>query len=102
MFNVMRTFSAQISGQSTADLIQQNQQSRMKQDAMLKGGTTVPQFSERNGSSNLAIQGMAAKIAQSDANNTYASCTGKAASTCGGRRRRKRTRRLRKYKMKKY
>jgi hypothetical protein len=94
----MREFAFQTSGASTADQIAHRNNVIAKQNALAQsGGTPVPQFREAGvptGSGpNQAIQQMAGKQMQMDANSKYNGCVGKAAGACGGTRRRRRRRR---------
>ena len=96
----MREYTFQTSGATTADQLKYRNEMIAKQNALAQsGGTTVPQFREAgvptaNGP-NQAIQEMAAKQAQMDANSKYNGCVGKPGTACGGTRRRRRRRKTR-------
>jgi len=96
----MRTFTAKLPVTSTADQVRQMNATRTAQNNLAKsgGGTTVPQF-RTSTTTNTAIQKMASHQLAMDQNNKYNGCVGKAAGSCGGGKRKRRTRR--KYKMKK-
>ena len=103
----MRTYSYQTTGVTTADQIAHRNDMIERQNALAQmGGTTVPQFSTAGLSvgpgPNDAILKMAAVQEKMDASNAYSSCSGKPASQCGGRSRRRsrRSRRSRQKKMK--
>jgi hypothetical protein len=107
----MRTFTATVPATTTADQVKQMNATRIAQNNLAKsgGGTTVPQF-RTSPTTNTAIQNMAAQQLKMDQNNTYNSCVGKPAGSCGGgrsisrsrttRRRQKKSRTRRKKKMK--
>ena len=94
-----RTFTATVPATTTADQVKQMNATRTAQNNLAKsGGTTVPQF-RTSTTTNTAIQQMASQQLTMDQNNKYNGCVGKAAGSCGGAKRKRRTRR--KYKMKK-
>jgi hypothetical protein len=91
----MREYTFQTSGATTADQLKYRNEMIAKQNALAQnGGTTVPQFREggvpTGNGPNQAIQEMAAKQAQMDANSKYNGCVGKPGGACGGTRRRRR------------
>ena len=96
----MRTFAAQTTGVSTNDQIKYMANQRQVQNNLAKsgGGTTVPQF-RTSTTTNSSIQKMASYQLSMDQNNKYNGCIGKAAGSCGGAKRKRRTRR--KHQMKK-
>jgi len=100
----MRTFAFQTTGVTTKDQIAYRNNMTQKQNALAKsGGATIPQFRQAGPSvgpsPNDHIKQMAGKQMQMDANSKYNGCVGKSAATCGGQRKRRRTRRrMTKYK----
>ena len=101
----MRTYSYQTTGVTIADQLSYRNTMIEKQNALVTGGTTVPQFSTAGlpvgPGPNVTIQRMAAVQEKMDAGNAYSGCSGKAAGQCGGRTRRsRRSRRSRQKKMK--
>lgn len=96
----MRTFTAKLPATTTADQVKQMNATRTAQNNLAKsgGGTTVPQF-RTSTTTNSSIQKMASYQLSMDQNNKYNGCIGKAAGSCGGAKRKRRTRR--KHQMKK-
>ena len=107
-------FAAQTAGVTTSMQIKHMNAERVAQNQLAQQGgaaVTVPQFREgglKTGAGpNEAIQGMAAKQLQANAQGAYNHCVGQSAGTCGnitrgGRRtRRSRKNRSRKKKVKK-
>ena len=108
-------FEAKTYGISAGQRIQQMNAGRVEQNKIAnghingqKGGatTTVPQFPQSGApagptDANTTIKGMAAGHLKSDALSQYNHCVGQPkGGTCGGSRRRRRSRRSRKYKVK--
>jgi hypothetical protein len=93
----MREFAYQTTGVTTKDQIAYRNNMTQKQNALAKSGgaTTVPQFRQTGPSvgpnSNDHIKQMAGKQMQMDANSKYNGCVGKSAGTCGGSRRKTRS-----------
>ena len=107
-------FEAKTTGLTTADQVNFLRNSRNAQNDLANGkrggAVTVPQFATTGPSAgpnaNAAIQGMAGKQLQANAQGGYNHCVGQAAGTCGnantgGTRRRLRKRRSRKRSRKK-
>lgn len=106
-------FAAQTAGVTTSMQIKHMNAGRVAQNQLAQqGGTSVsvPQFQQaglKTGPGpNDAIQGMAGKQLQANAQGGYNHCVGQSAGTCGnmtkgGRRRRSRKKRSRKKKVKK-
>jgi|UniRef100_A0A6C0AIK9 hypothetical protein len=106
-------FEAKLTGITTADQVNFLRNSRNAQNDLAKrgGAVTVPQFGSSGPSAgpnaNAAIQGLAGKQLQANAQGGYNHCVGQAAGTCGNantggtRKRKKRSRRSRKKKVKK-
>jgi hypothetical protein len=97
----MRTFTATLPVTSTADQVKQMNATRTAQNNLAKsgGGTTVPQF-RTSTTTNTSIQRMASNQLTMDQNNKYNGCVGKPAGSCGGAKRKRRTRRKNKMKKK--
>jgi hypothetical protein len=95
----MRTFAAQTTGTSTADVIKHMANQRQVQNTLVKsGGTTVPQFRVAGAPGpnvNDTITRMASQQLKLDAGGQYNSCVGQPSSCTGkvGGSRRKRNRR---------
>lgn len=96
-------FEAKTTGLTTKDQVNYMSNTRNQQNTLAKSGgaVTVPQFSSSGPSAgpgaNSAIQGLAGKQLQANAQGGYNHCVGQSASTCGnmtkgGRRSRKRSR----------
>ena len=105
-------FAAQTAGVTPSMQIAHMNAGRVAQNKLAQqgGAVTVPQFQQaglKTGAGpNEAIQGMAEKQLQANAQGGYNHCVGQSAGTCGnmtkgGRRRRSRKRRSRKKKVKK-
>lgn len=91
-----RTFEAKTTGVTTKDIVQQQQEMRVKQNNLANsGGSTVPQFRQSGPQTgedpNALIKSMADKQVQMDENNKYNNCTGapKGQGSCGGSRKKK-------------
>ncbi len=108
MFNVMRTFAAQTTGITTKDQINYMAAQRQAQNNLAKSGgaVTIPQFRQAGPAvgvnSNDNIGGMANHQLKMDAQSQYNSCVGQSAASCsgtlkGGRSRRRRYKRTRRY-----
>ena len=110
-------FEAKITGLTAGMQIKHINNARVVQNEIANGNNvkrggavTVPQFGSSGPSAgpnaNAAIQGMAGKQLQANAQGAYNHCVGQAAGTCGninkgGTRRRSRKKRSRKKKVKK-
>jgi hypothetical protein len=92
----MREFEAKSTGVTTKDIIEHQQEMRVKQnDLANSGGGTVPQFRQAGPptgeDTNASIKSMADKQVQMDENSKYNNCAGapKGQGTCGGSRKKK-------------
>ena len=92
----MRTFEAKTTGVTTKDIIEHQQEMRVKQnDLANSGGGTVPQFRQAGPQTgedpNTSIKTMADMQVQMDEDSKYNNCSGapKGQGACGGSRKNK-------------
>jgi hypothetical protein len=92
----MRTFEAKSTGVTTKDIIEHQQEMRVKQnDLANSGGGTVPQFRQAGPQTgedtNASIKTMANMQVQMDEDSKYNKCSGspKGQGACGGSRKKK-------------